>query len=89
MMSQATESRPAPLAVSNVQDVFLNAARRDRSGVVIVFMDGRRLDARIKSFDKFAVIVDVAGVDHLVFKHAIASIETSRSSADDFSADQS
>ena len=33
---------------------------------------------RIKNFDKFAVIVEVDGVDQLVFKHAIASIETAR-----------
>ena len=41
-------------------------------------MDGRRLDAVIKSFDRFAVIVDIGGADHLIFKHAIATIESSR-----------
>jgi RNA chaperone Hfq len=51
-------------------------------------MDGRHFDARIKNFDKFAVIVDVDGADQLLFKHAIATIETRRSVANYFSSPQ-
>jgi host factor-I protein len=61
--------------------VFLNFARRDRVDVTVHLMDGRQFDARIKNFDKFAVIVEVNGADQLVFKHAIASIESPRSVA--------
>ena len=39
----------------------------------------REFEARIKNFDRFAVIVEVDGADHLVFKHAIATIATQRS----------
>jgi host factor-I protein len=84
-MPQVTEPRPSSAAQPNIQDVFLNFARRDRVEVAIVLMDGRRLDARIKNFDKFALIVEVEGVDQLVFKHAIATIETPRSVANYFS----
>jgi host factor-I protein len=84
-MPQVTEPRPSSAAQPNIQDVFLNFARRDRVEVAIVMMDGRRLDARIKNFDKFALIVEVEGVDQLVFKHAIATIETPRSVANYFS----
>jgi host factor-I protein len=80
-MAQVSESRPTSSAQPNIQDVFLNHARRDRSAVIIQLMDGRRLDAVIKSFDRFAVIVEIDGADHLVFKHAIATIETSRTLA--------
>jgi host factor-I protein len=73
------------MAQPNIQDVFLNFARRDRVEVTIVLMDGRRVDARIKNFDKFALIVEVEGADQLVFKHAIATIETPRSVANYFS----
>ena len=52
-------------------------------------MDGRTFDARIKNFDKFAVIVEVDGTDQLVFKHAIATIETSRAVANYFAAHHS
>jgi len=77
-MAQVSESRPTSSAQPNIQDVFLNHARRDRIAVVLHLMDGRRLDAVIKSFDRFAVIVDIGGADHLIFKHAIATIESSR-----------
>lgn len=81
-MAQVSDSRPTSSAQSssqsNIQDVFLNHARRDRLVVALQLMDGRRLDAVIKSFDRFAVIVEVDGGDHLIFKHAIATIETSR-----------
>ena len=52
-------------------------------------MDGRQFDARIKNFDRFAVIVEVDGTDHLVFKHAIATIETPRAVANYFSSPHS
>ena len=84
---QVSEPRPAsPTASANIQDVFLNSARRDRLSVIVHLMDGRQLEARIKNFDKFAVIVEVDGFDHLIFKHAIAVIETRRSVANYFTA---
>jgi host factor-I protein len=80
-MAQATEPRSAASAQSTIQDLFLNFARRDRLPVKIFLMDGRHLDARIKNFDKFAVVVEVGGQDQLIFKHAIATIETPRAIA--------
>jgi host factor-I protein len=77
-MAQVSEPRTSSPALPNVQDAFLNFARRDRLSVTIHLMDGRQFDARIKNFDKFALIVDVDGADQLVFKHAIATIETSQ-----------
>ena len=56
--------------------------------MTIHLMDGRYFEARIKNFDKFVVIFDVDGRDHMVFKHAIATIETSRS-PDSFSSRRS
>ena len=84
-MAQVTEPRSPSSAQPNIQDVFLNSARRDRLPVTIHLMDGRNLEARIKNFDKFAVIVEVGGNDQLVFKHAIATIETPRAVANYFS----
>ena len=87
-MAQATETRPAS-AQPNIQDVFLNYARRDRLAVLIHLLDGRQFDGRIKNFDRFAVIVEVNGADQLVFKHAIATISTQRSVANYFAAHHS
>jgi host factor-I protein len=80
-MAQVTTEPRIAAAAPNIQDAFLNYARRERLAVSIHLVDGRQFDARIKNFDRFAVIVDVEGADHLVFKHAIATIATQRSVA--------
>ncbi len=77
-MTQVSESH-ATSAQPNIQDAFLNFARRERLAVSMHLLDGRQFDARIKNFDRFAVIVEVDGTDHLVFKHAISTIATQRS----------
>lgn len=84
-MAHVSDPRTAS-AQPNVQDVFLNSARRDRLTVSVYLLDGRHFDGRIKNFDKFAVIVEVAGADQLIFKHAIATIGTERSIANYFAA---
>jgi host factor-I protein len=78
-MAQAAESRSSSTAQPNIQDVFLNYARRERLPVTLHLLDGRSFEARIKNFDRFAVIVEVNGTDQMVFKHAIATIATERS----------
>ncbi|MEQ1575248.1 MAG: RNA chaperone Hfq [Vicinamibacterales bacterium] len=82
-MAQATETRDET-AQGNVQDAFLNSARREHLPVTIHLLDGRLFEARIKNFDRFAVIVEVEGADHLIFKHAIATIGAPRSAANYF-----
>jgi host factor-I protein len=84
-MAQVTEPRVSASAQSTIQDVFLNLARRDRLTVGIHLMSGRYLEARIKHFDKFALVVELGGHDQLVFKHAIATIETTRAVTNYFS----
>ncbi len=72
-MSPASESR---IAEPNIQDVFLNHVRREKLTVTVRMMDGSELEGRIKNFDRFAVVLDHAGADHMIFKHAIAAIKT-------------
>ena len=85
MAQQIRESRPAP-PQPNIQDVFLNYARREKLPVHIRLMDGTDFEGRVKNFDRFAVIVEHNGADHMVFKHAIASIRSSRPIGNYFSA---
>ncbi len=72
-MPQTREKAPA-----NIQDVFLNYVRREKLMVALRLMNGDEFDCRIKNFDRFAVIVDRSGNDLMVFKHAIASIQSPR-----------
>ena len=62
----------------NIQDAFLNSARRDKLSVQINLMNGSTLAGRIKSFDKFSVLMDSNGQDFLIFKHAISTISLDR-----------
>jgi host factor-I protein len=78
-MSADTKTTP------NIQDVFLNYVRREKLTVTIRMMDGSELDGRIKNFDRFAVVIEQSGVDHMLFKHAIAAIKTPKSVSNYFS----
>ena len=62
----------------NIQDAFLNTARREKFTIIIHLLHGATLTGRIKSFDKFSVLLDVSGQDFLIFKHAISTISVER-----------
>ncbi len=62
-----------PKTPFNIQDQFLNQARKERVRVSVVMMSGEKLEGLIKSFDSFCVLVDHGG-DVLLYKHAISSI---------------
>ncbi|MDH3493583.1 MAG: RNA chaperone Hfq [Acidobacteriota bacterium] len=62
----------------NIQDAFLNTARRDKKTVTFHLMQGTTLSGRIRSFDKFSVLLEVDGTDYLLFKHAISTITVER-----------
>lgn len=65
----------------NIQDVFLNHLRREKLAVTIFLMSGVKLTGRIKSFDKFAVILESGQREQLVFKHAISTVVTTKSAS--------
>jgi host factor-I protein len=65
-------------AAQNIQDAFLNSARRERISVIIHLLQGSTLTGRIKSFDKFSVLLDAGGQEFLIFKHAISTISPER-----------
>jgi host factor-I protein len=85
-MAQISETR-AP-AAPDVQDGFLNIARRSHALVRFLLMDGTEFEARVKNFDRFAVVVEQDGTDTMVFKHAIASIRAPRAASASESAAQ-
>jgi len=58
----------------NIQDAFLNTLRREKAVVTIHLLHGATLTGRLKSFDKFSVLLDATGQEFLIFKHAIATV---------------
>jgi host factor-I protein len=65
-------------ASQNVQDGFLNTLRRDRINVTIYLIGGVKLTGRIRSFDKFSVVLESGNLEQLIFKHAISTISVPR-----------
>ncbi len=70
-------------AAQNIQDGFLNTARKDKFVVTIYLMSGVKLTGRIRSFDKYSVVLDTNNQEQLIFKHAISTVVMSRSSHSD------
>src|ERR1041385_9160663 len=64
--------------VQNLQDNFLNQARRDRMIVTIYLLSGVKLTGKIKGFDKYSVILDSGNQEQLIFKHAISPVALPR-----------
>ncbi len=58
----------------NLQNDFFNAARKARTPVTIYLSNGKKLTGRIKSFDKFTVLIDGPSGDLMVFKHAVTTV---------------
>lgn len=66
--------RPA----QNIQDSFLNTARREKIHVTIYLMSGVKLSGKIKSFDKYSLILENNNQEQLIFKHAISTVVTTK-----------
>ncbi len=62
----------------NLQDTFLNQARKDRIPVTIFLMNGYQFKGIVKGFDNYTVILECDGKQQLVFKHAISTIVPAR-----------
>ena len=63
---------------NNLQDIFLNNARKNKIEVVIYLTNGFKLKGFVKGFDSFTVVLDQEGEQMLVYKHAITTVSPSR-----------
>lgn len=62
----------------NLQDVFLNQARKDRIPITIFLMNGFQFKGLVKGFDSYIVILECDGKQDMVYKHAISTIIPAR-----------
>jgi len=62
----------------NIQDSFLNTARKERMNITIYLLSGVKLTGRIRSFDKYSVVLEASGQEQLIFKHAISTVVMGR-----------
>ena len=62
----------------NLQDVFLNQARKEKVPVTMYLTNGFQFKGIVRGFDSFTVILDCDGRQNLVYKHAISTVTPSR-----------
>ncbi len=62
----------------NIQDVFLNAVRKDKIPITIYTMNGVKIMGNVISFDTFTVMLNTNVGQQLIFKHAVSTIIPSK-----------
>ncbi len=69
-----------PKPAQNIQDTFLNTVRKDKTPITIYLVSGVKLTGRIRSFDKYSVLLENNSQEQLIFKHAISTVVSNRTS---------
>src|SRR5580693_7438512 len=63
-LGQDAMDKPA----QNIQDSFLNNARKEKGVITIYLLSGVKLSGRIKSFDKYSLVLETNNQEQLIFK---------------------
>src|ERR1700689_5290779 len=66
-------------SAQNIQDTFLNTVRKDKTPITIYLVSGVKLTGKIRSFDKYSVLLENNNQEQLIFKHAISTVVSNRS----------
>jgi host factor-I protein len=63
-----------PAKSTSLQDMFLNALRKQRTPVTMFLVKGVKLQGVVTWFDNFSILLRRDGQTQLVYKHAISTI---------------
>jgi host factor-I protein len=78
-VEQAVVAAPANGAKpGNLQDLFLNHLRREKTPVTMFLVKGVKLQGIVTWFDNFSILLRRDGQSQLVYKHAISTIMPSQ-----------
>lgn len=66
--------RPDMQKQLNLQDMVLNAARREHMTVTVFLMNGFQFKGTVRGFDSFVVIIETDGRQQMIYKHAISTV---------------
>lgn len=58
----------------NLQDLFLNKARRENIGITVFLVNGYQIRGHVKGFDSYTLVLDSEDKQQLIYKHAISTI---------------
>ncbi len=59
---------------NNLQDVFLNHIRKNKTPVTIFLVNGVKLQGIVTWFDNFCVLLRRDAPSQLVYKHAVSTV---------------
>ncbi len=62
----------------NLQDIFLNQARKKAMPLTVFLMNGFQMRGTVTGFDNFVVILDSDGKNQMIYKHAISTVAPAR-----------
>ncbi|MDO9593048.1 MAG: RNA chaperone Hfq [Erysipelotrichaceae bacterium] len=65
-------------AALNLQDIFLNQVRKDKTQITIFLISGYQIKGLVKGFDSYTIVLDSEGKQQMIYKHAISTIIPSK-----------
>ncbi len=59
---------------NNLQDHFLNTARKEKIDINIFLVNGVPIKGKVLSFDNFTILMEVEKRQNLIYKHAVSTM---------------
>jgi host factor-I protein len=59
---------------NNLQDHFLNTARKEKIDINIYLVNGVPIKGKVLSFDNFTILMEVEKRQNLIYKHAVSTM---------------
>ena len=73
-MKEEIREEEKNLRPGNIQDVFLNNARKNRSPIIVYLISGFQMRGIVKSFDNYVILLESEGKQSMIYKHAVSTI---------------
>ena len=67
---------------ADIQNHFLAKAKKQRTPMIIYTMNGFQVKCKIIGYDRFAILVDSDGVEKMLYKHAVSTIQPDEQKTD-------
>ena len=58
----------------NLQDLFLNQSRKEKVELTVFLVNGVQLKGIVKGFDSYIIVLENAGKQQMIYKHAVSTI---------------
>ena len=62
----------------NLQDTFLNQARKKNVPLTVFLVNGFQMRGTVTGFDSFTIVLESEGKQQLIYKHAVSTVAPMR-----------